>query len=126
MACGLSIGDSLLPQVLHFADFEAHEMRRLSSLVQEDVKAASRELLEACVLHTGRLWFGQRAAPQSVSQCTRLVSSGVANKNQEVLEFRMMDRHPTAYLLTIPDAGEILDALFLPLARMAVAVSWCG
>lgn len=38
----------------------------------------------------------------------------------------MMDslRHPTAYLLTIPDAGEIVDALFLSFAQMAVALLW--
>lgn len=125
MTCGLSVEDSLLPQLLHFADFESGEIRRLSSLVQEHVKAASREILEACVLHSSRSYFCLRAAPRPVSRCTRHVLSGIAKRSQEVLKFRMMDGRATAYLLSIPGAGKLVVVFFLPFAQMAVAL-WCS
>ena len=108
MACGLSTEDNLLPQLLHFSDFESGEMRRLNNLVQKDVKAASRELLEACVLHNGRSWLCFKTLQRPVSRCIRLISSGVAKRNQEVLKFHCLNRHSNTYLLTIPDAGKIV------------------
>lgn len=128
MACGLSTQDSLLPQLLHFSDFESGEMRRLNSLVQKDVKAASRELLEACVLHNGRSWLCFRALQRPVSRCIRLISSGVARRNQEVLKFRCLDGRSKTYLLTMPDAGKIFwhCATLLLSAQMAAALPWYG
>lgn len=107
MACGLSLRDSLLPQLLPFTEFEHREMCCLSSLVQGNVRAASRQLLEACVLHSGRLWPCPGAAPQPVSRCTLLISSGLGTKNQQVLKFQMIVEHVTTYALTIPDASKM-------------------
>lgn len=124
MACGLSTQDTLLPQLLQFSDFESGEMRCLNSLVQKDVKAASRELLEACVLHNGRSWLCFRALQRPVSWCIRLISSGVAKRNQEVLKFRCLNGHSKTYLLTMPDAGKIVwqYATVLPSAHTTAAL----
>ena len=108
MACGLTIQDSLLAQLLQFSDFESCEIRRLSGIVRADVKAASRDLLEACVLHSsGRSWLSL-AREQPVNRCTRLISSAIARKGREVFKFRMLDGHGTVYLLTLPTAGKTL------------------
>lgn len=104
-ACGLSASDSLLPELLQFSTFESCEMRCLSSMVQADVKAASRELLEACVMHRdGRAWLrlNRTTKARATSRCTSLISSSSTRKEQVVRRFHMLDGCHTVFELTIP------------------------
>ena len=95
MASGLTIRDSLLAQLLPCPQFGSDEMRLLRQLAQEDVTAASRELLEACVLHSStRCQWGQRVA-QPVTWSTRMVShtsiQRQAERDEKGFRFRMLD-----------------------------------
>ncbi|DBA85351.1 TPA: hypothetical protein ACH3X2_006032 [Trebouxia sp. C0005] len=104
-ACGLSASDSLLPELLQFSTFESCEMRCLSSMVQADVKAASRELLEACVMHRdGRAWLrlNRTTEARATSRCTSLISSSSTRKEQVVRRFHMLDGCHNVFELTIP------------------------
>jgi len=111
-ASGLSTSDSLLPELLQFSTFESCEMRCLSTMVQADVKAASRELLEACVTHRdGRAWLGLNRTTKSraTSRCTSLISSSSTRKEQVVRRFHMLDGCRTVFELTIPSRGKQLQ-----------------
>ncbi|DBA94984.1 TPA: hypothetical protein ACH3X1_002509 [Trebouxia sp. C0004] len=112
-ASGLSASDSLLPQLLQFSTFESCEMRCLSSMVQADVKAASRELLEACVMHRdGRAWLRLNRTTQAraTSRCTSLLSSSSTRKEHVVRRFHMLDGcHTVVFELTIPSSGKQLE-----------------
>ncbi len=111
-ACGLSPSDSLLPELLQFTTFESCEMRCLSSMVQANVKAASRELLEACVMHRdGRAWLRRDriTKERATSRCTSLISSSSTRKEQVVRRFHMLDGCHTVFELTIPSRGEQLQ-----------------
>ncbi|KAL3163264.1 hypothetical protein ABBQ32_009661 [Trebouxia sp. C0010 RCD-2024] len=94
--------------------FDSDEVRLLNQLAQEDVKAASRELLEACVLHrsTGCCW-GNRIADKKVhpvTRCTRMLSRSAiqrqAEKDEKGFRFGMRDASFSAHLLTIPNLDD--------------------
>ena len=87
-------------------------MRCLSSMVQADVKAASRELLEACVMHRdGRAWLRRDriTKERATSRCTSLISSSSTRKEQVVRRFHMLDGCHTVFELTIPSRGNQLQ-----------------
>ena len=109
MASGLSVKDRLLPKLLQFPSFDYGEMRYLSSLVQADVKAAFRELLEACFLYThgrAQLTFDQNSRSGSTSRDTKLICDMSTRKEQTVERFYMMGGCRTDFVLTIPSQGE--------------------
>ena len=111
-ACGLSPSDSLLPELLQLTTFESCEMRCLSSVVQADVKAASREMLEACVMHSGSAWLRRdriTKVQRATSRCTSLISSSSTRKEQIVRRFHMLDGCHTTFELTIPSRGKQLQ-----------------
>lgn len=120
MASGLSVRDSLLAELLHFPDFNCGEMRLLIKMAQEDVKAASRELLEGCVLYSGsRFKFGDRA-PQRVTRTTRLISHASILRHEKGIMFRMQDNCCTSYLLTIPSLGKTVHTAYCLLCSINV------
>ncbi len=111
-ACGLSPSDSLLPELLQLTTFESCKMRCLSSMVQADVKAASREMLEACVMHSGSAWLRRdriTKVQRATSRCTSLISSSSTRKEQIVRRFHMLDGCHTTFELTIPSRGKQLQ-----------------
>lgn len=120
LASGLSVRDSLLPQLLQFPQFESEEIRLVNQLAQQDVKAASREVLEACVLHRSTGGFMAHRTAHPVTRCTRMLSRSAiqrqAEKDEKGFRFRMRDASFSAYLLTIPSRGKTASSAYCLLA----------
>lgn len=107
IACGLTIGSSLLPQL--FPYFEHAERRALLDVVKANITGASRELLEACVLH-GDGASGYRYNNSDVNKMTRITTLLYVlrpwKQDKDVMTFVMWGARRSEFALTIPDRGK--------------------